>query len=187
MREIIHLLQKPSRYLGTEINSIHKDPSRIGVRVALAFPDIYEVGMSYIGQRILYHQVNKHENYWAERVFAPGLDAASVLREKGCPLATLESDTPLVDMDVLAFSLTHELCYTTILYMLDLARIPLRSEQRKDAHPLVIAGGGSVFNAEPVAPFFDCMVLGDGEEVLPELLQVVDRCKRAGMDRETLL
>ncbi|MFP4071785.1 MAG: TIGR03960 family B12-binding radical SAM protein [Desulfovibrionales bacterium] len=187
MREILPLIQRPSHYLGTEMNAVHKDPEQVDVRLALAFPDLYEIGMSYIGQRILAHMVNRHERFWAERVFAPGLDAARLLRERGLVLTTLESDTPLNEMDVVAFSLTHELCYTNVLYMLDLAGIPLRTSDRTESHPLVVAGGGCTFNAEPLAPFLDVMVLGDGEEVVIDLLEAVDRAKKNGHSRERLL
>ena len=187
MRDLLPLLPRPSQYLGTEPNAVHKDPSRVRVRAALAFPDLYEVGMSYLGGRILYHAVNAHPEFWAERAFAPPLEAAQILRDSGTPLCTLESATPLRDMDVLAFSLTHELCYTNVLYMLDLAGIPFRSEDRDERHPLILGGGGVVFNAEPMAPFFDLFVAGDGEEALPEILALVDRCKTQGLSKSGFL
>lgn len=187
MKELLPLFSRPSHYLGTEINSIHKDLSAVAVHVALAFPDVYEVGMSYLGQKILYDIVNARPLFYAERTFAPTEDVAAVLREHAVPLATLESDTPLARLDAVLFSITHELCYTNILYMLDLAGIPLRAEIRSDGDPLVIAGGGCVFNAEPVADFFDLMVLGDGEDVLPEMLDILRRAKEEGADRATVL
>ncbi|PTN31325.1 TIGR03960 family B12-binding radical SAM protein [Desulfonatronum sp. SC1] len=187
MRDLLPLLPRPSQYLGTEPNAVHKDPTQVRVRAALAFPDLYEVGMSYLGGRILYHAVNAHPEFWAERAFAPPLEAAQILRDSKTPLSTLESATPLGDMDVLAFSLTHELCYTNVLYMLDLAGIPFRSEDRDESHPLILGGGGVVFNAEPMAPFFDLLVAGDGEEALPEILALVDRCKTQGMSRAEFL
>ncbi len=183
MRDLLPLLPRPSQYLGTEPNAVHKDPSRVRVRAALAFPDLYEVGMSYLGGRILYHAVNAHPEFWAERTFAPPLEAAQILRDSGTPLSTLESGTPLRDMDVLAFSLTHELCYTNVLYMLDLAGIPFRSEDRGESHPLILGGGGVVFNAEPMAAFFDMFLVGDGEEGLPEILALIDRRKTQGLSR----
>ncbi|SMP43600.1 radical SAM-linked protein/radical SAM family uncharacterized protein [Desulfonatronum zhilinae] len=187
MRDLLPLLPRPSQYLGTEPNAVHKDPSRVQVRAALAFPDLYEVGMSYLGGRILYHAVNAHPEFWAERAFAPPLEAAQILRDSGTPLSTLESGTPLRDMDVLAFSLTHELCYTNVLYMLDLAGIPFRSQDRDESHPLILGGGGVVFNAEPMAPFFDLFLAGDGEEALPEILALVDRCKTQSLSRAEFL
>ncbi len=157
------------------------------MHVGLAFPDVYEVGMSYLGQKILYHRINDQDDYYAERVFSPSLEAAGIMREQSTPLCTLESDTPLGELDILAFSLTHELCYTNILYMLDLAGLPFRAEQRDESHPLVIAGGGATFNAEPVADFFDLMVLGDGEEIILDILQKVHIARQQGMSRQALL
>lgn len=185
MKELLPFLPKPSHYLGQEINSVHKDRSRVSIHVGLAFPDVYQVGMSYLGQKILYHCINRHEDFYAERVFAPSLDAAGILRQHNVSLCTLESDTPLKNLNVLAFSLTHELCYTNILYMLDLAGIPFRSRDRDGTLPLVIAGGGAVFNAEPVADFFDLMVLGEGEEVIIHILREMSRSRV--LDRHALL
>jgi radical SAM family uncharacterized protein/radical SAM-linked protein len=187
MREILPLLTRPTHYLGTEPNAVHKDPVAVDVRIALAFPDLYEIGMAYVGQKILGHVVNSSERYWAERVFAPAADAIELLRSRGLPLCTLESDTPLSHMDVIAFSLTHELCYTNVLLMLDLAEIPLRSADRTESRPLVIAGGGCAFNAEPLADFLDLLVLGDGEEVLLEILQHVERAKQHDLSKSELL
>ena len=187
MKALLPLFSRPSHYLGTEINSVHKDPATVRAHVALAFPDLYEVAMSYLGQKILYDIVNADDRFYAERVFAPTEDVAAVLREHGEPLATLESDTPLGGLDAVLFSVTHELCYTNILYMLDLGGIPLRAAERGDGQPLVVAGGGCTFNAEPIAPFMDLMVLGDGEEVLPEMLEVIARAKDDGMPRAELI
>jgi radical SAM family uncharacterized protein/radical SAM-linked protein len=187
MKELLPLFSRPSHYLGTEINSVHKEPALARAHVALAFPDLYEVGMSYLGQKILYNIVNAHDQFYAERVFAPTEDVAAVLHAHARPLASLESDTPLVDLDAVLFSLTHELCYTNVLYMLDLGGIPLRASERHDGHPLVIAGGGCTFNAEPLAPFLDLMVLGDGEEIVLEMLALMARAKDEGWNRQTLI
>jgi radical SAM family uncharacterized protein/radical SAM-linked protein len=187
MKELLPILPRPSRYLGSEWGAVFKDPSTVTVRCALAFPDMYEVGMSYLGQKILAQALNAQPNFWAERVFTPDEEAGTILCEHGVPLATLESDTPLADMDVIGFSLTHELCYTNILYMLDLAGIPFRSADREAMLPLIVAGGGAAFNAEPVAPFFDAMVIGDGEEAMVQLLAAVERAKAEGMDKRALL
>ncbi len=187
MKDLLPLFSRPSHYLGTEINSVHKDLDTVRVHVALAFPDLYEVGMSYLGQKILYDVVNSRPDLYAERVFAPTEDVAAVLREHATPLASLESDTPLADLDAVLFSLTHELCYTNVLYMLDLAAIPVRATDRRDGQPLILAGGGCTFNAEPLAPFLDAMVLGDGEEILPELLDIMGRGKDEGWSRPELL
>jgi radical SAM family uncharacterized protein/radical SAM-linked protein len=194
MRELLSLLPKPSRYLGIEEGSVHKPAADVRLRVGLVFPDMYEVGMSYLGQKILYGIINQRRGWQAERIFAPCRDAAAVLREHGAPLCGLESDTPLADMDAIGLSVTHELCYTNVLYVLDLAGIPLRAQQRKRprpdgrAWPLVIAGGGCTLAAEPLAPFVDLMCLGEGEELLPEVLEIIERNSDANIGRhETLL
>lgn len=187
MKELLPYLPKPSHYLGNEVNSVHKDREKVSVHIGLAFPDLYEVGMSYLGQKLLYKQVNDHPDFWAERVFAPAVEAADILKRHGRFLCTLESDTPLRSLDILAFSLTHELCYTNILYMLDLAGIPFYSRDRADNLPLVIAGGGATFNAEPVADFFDLMVLGDGEKLLVRIARAVRQGRAEGLGRKALL
>lgn len=187
MKELLPILPRPSRYLGSEWGTVIKDLDQVTVRCALAFPDMYEVGMSYLGQKILAETVNIHPQFWAERVFTPCADTAALLRENSVPLATLESDTPLSEMDAIAFSLTHELCYTNILYMLDLAGIPFRTEDRDENHPLLIAGGGATFNAEPMAPFIDAMVIGDGEEALPAILSCIEQAKSESLPRAELL
>jgi len=187
MKELLPILPRPTRYLGSEWGATFKDPATVTVRCALAFPDMYEVGMSYLGQKILSLAVNNHPQFWAERVFTPCEETAGIMREHGVPLATLESDTPLKELDAIAFSLTHELCYTNILYMLDLADIPFRTADRDETHPLIIAGGGATFNAEPMAPFFDAMVIGDGEEALPELLACIEQGKQDKISRDELL
>ncbi|WP_272700167.1 TIGR03960 family B12-binding radical SAM protein [Desulfovibrio sp. Fe33] len=187
MKELLPILPRPSRYIGSEWGAVFKDPSKVTVRCALAFPDMYEVGMSYLGQKILAQALNARPEFWAERVFTPDEEAGAVLREHGVPLATLESDTPLGEMDVIGFSLTHELCYTNILYMLDLAGIPFRSADREAPFPLIVAGGGAAFNAEPMAPFFDAMVIGDGEEAMPQVLSTVERAKKENLSKGELL
>ncbi|MBD5557015.1 MAG: TIGR03960 family B12-binding radical SAM protein [Desulfovibrio sp.] len=190
MRDLLPLLPRPSRYAGIEDGAVRKHADSVRLRVALAFPDLYEVGMSYLGQKILYGIVNAREAWWAERVMAPDRAAADILREHGAPLSTLESDTPLARMDCVAFSITHELCYTNVLYMLDLAGIPLRHADRPeslDACPLVMAGGGALLGAEPLAPFMDLMVLGDGEETLPEVLELLERARAEGWGRSRFL
>ncbi len=193
MRELLSLLPKPSRYVGIEEGSVHKNREKISLRVALAFPDMYEVGMSYLGQKILYSIINEHPDWLAERVFTPCREAGALLQQRKVSLATLEHDTPLGETDVIGFSVTHELCYTNILYMLDLAHIPLRTEQRKTPQangrpwPLLVAGGGCTLAAEPLAPFMDIMVLGEGEEVLPELLACIETMRKNQQDRYSLL
>ena len=190
MRDLLPLLPRPSRVAGIEDGACRKDPARVRLRMALAFPDTYEVGMSYLGQKILYGIVNAHEAWWAERAMAPDREAGAVLRANNAPLCTLESDTPLARLHCVSFSITHELCYTNVLYMLDLAGIPLRSAQRGQdltACPLVIAGGGALLSAEPLTPFMDLMVLGDGEESLPDVLRLLERALDHGWSRDQLL
>lgn len=193
MRELLPLLPKPSRYIGIEEGSVHKNPDDVLLRIGLVFPDMYEVGMSYLGQKILYTAINAREYWQAERVFTPCRDAAAILQAHGAPLCSLESDKPLGDMDALGFSITHELCYTNVLFILDLAEIPLRSIDRKAARedgrpwPLIIAGGGCTLAAEPLAPFVDVMTLGESEECLPELLELLQKTREAGMPRESFL
>ncbi|MBE9592444.1 MAG: TIGR03960 family B12-binding radical SAM protein [Proteobacteria bacterium] len=174
--KIIH----PSRYLGDEINSIQKDPSAVDVSIALAFPDVYEIGMSHLGLKILYHILNLQDWLLAERIFAPWVDLGSVLKKKSIPLASLESGRPLSEFDIIGFSLQHELCYTNILYMLDLGNVPLLAKEREFMHPLVIAGGPACFNPEPVAALFDGIVIGDGEEGALSICQIVREWKLDG-------
>ena len=190
MRELLPLLTQPSRYLGIEQGSVHKDPATVSLRCALCFPDLYEVGMSHLGQKILYGIVNDHPSWWAERVYEPDAAACQILRDTGTLLATLESDTPLAEMDFIGFSITHELCYTDVLNILDLGGIPLRTKDRPEdlgACPLVSAGGGAALSAEPMAPFLDCVVLGDGEETLVELLEALEKAREKGTPRSVFL
>ncbi|MDR2604778.1 MAG: radical SAM protein, partial [Desulfovibrio sp.] len=192
MRELLPLLPGPARWLGIEEGAAHKQLP-VKTHVGLAFPDLYEVGMSYLGQKILYALLNAREGCAAERVFAPCRETGAVLRARAAPLCTLESDTPLHRLDILGFSVTHELCYTNILYMLDLGGLPLRSADRKGPGPdgrplpLVLAGGCCTLAAEPLAPFVDVMCLGEAEESLPELLTVFEEERDRGSDRDTLL
>lgn len=192
MRQLLTILPKPSRYVGIEEGSVHKKPESVALRLALAFPDMYEVGMSYLGQKILYGLVNENPEWWAERVFTPCADAGNILKEHGAPLCSLESDTPLAEFDVIGFSLTHELCYTNVLYMLDLAGIPFHSKDRLAGHngrewPLILAGGGCTLAAEPMAPYFDLMYLGDGEDLMPELLALVQKLRGEGFSNAEII
>ena len=182
MRSLLPLLPKPSRYTGLEEGSIHKNPAALRLRMALAFPDTYDVGMSYLGQKILYGIVNARPEWWAERAVAPEREAAAVLRQHQKALGTLESGTPLAQMHAIGFAITHELCYTNVLYMLDLAGIPLRAAQRGSSlteWPVVMLGGGALLSAEPLAPFVDLMLLGEGEELLPEVLTLLQQAREA--------
>ena len=170
--EILPLIQNPSRYLGNEINRIKKDMTKIKLKIALAFPDLYEIGTSHFGISILYHILNNQEVMAAERVFAPFEDMETILRENQIPLSSLESAIPLNQFDIIGFSLLYELNYTNVLNMLDLAKIPLLSKDRGRSFPLIIAGGPCTCNPEPIADFFDAMVVGDGEQVVLDMAKV---------------
>ena len=166
LEEILPRVQHPSHYLGMEVHAKCKDPEKIRLRFALAFPDLYPIGMSHVGIQILYHILNAHIEIAAESVFAPSIDMEARLRDGGIPLASLESGTPLFAFDIVGFSLLYELNYTSILNMLALSGIPFYGTDRDLSHPFIIAGGPCTFNPEPVADFFDAMVVGDGEEVV---------------------
>ena len=186
-RDVFPFVQKPSRYLGNEVNAIHKDLAGVRNRVALAFPDTYEVGMSHNGIRILYHLLNADEDVAAERVFLPWNDYEAILRSKNALLTTLESRTPVRKFHILGISLLYELAASNIVLLLDLAGIPRRAAQRRRQDPLVIAGGPVTFNVEPMAPFFDAVALGDGEELFPEVIKVHEKWRETKEPRETLL
>lgn len=188
-KEILPVVQRPARYLGTEVNAVHKEWENISVRMAFAFPDLYEVGMSHLGLQILYGLINEQEDLLLERVFAPARDMEEELRRRGLPLFSLESHRPLQEFDVVGFTLQYELTFTNVLNMLDLAGIPLWTRERGDEHPLVLAGGPAAFNPEPLAPFIDAFVVGEGEECLLELLRVVKEVKgcRSRASRSALL
>lgn len=177
-QELLAGVQKPLRYIGGEWNQVVKDHRKVDVTFALAFPDVYEIGMSHLGFRILYPLLNARPDVAAERVFCPWPDMADALRRRGVPLATLETGTPLGRMDVVGFSLQYEMTFTNVLEMLDLSGIPLRSKDRGEEDPLVVAGGPVVFNAEPIADFLDFVFVGDAEELLPEFLERLKELKR---------
>lgn len=184
MRELIAQVTRPGRYTGSEWNAIVKPWEEARVRMAFAFPDVYEVGMSHLGLQILYGLVNEQPQFLMERVFAPWPDMEGKLREKGLPLFSLESRHALAAFEVVGFTLQYEMSYTNVLNMLDLGGIPLHSHERGDCDPLVIAGGPGAFNPEPLADFVDAFVLGEGEEVLLEVLEVVAaQAARAPGDR----
>ena len=186
-REFIPFVRRPARYIGGEINQIRKDLSQCEVTVALCFPDVYEVAMSYPGLSIIYDVLNKIDGVAAERVFAPWIDAEKVLREKNIPLFSLESRAALKSFDVVGFSLTNELCYTNVLNMLDLGGVNIRSAGRDENEPIVIAGGGQTGCCEPMAAFIDLFVLGEGEEAAVELIQLIRQGKRSGATKREIL
>ena len=185
--EILARIEKPSRYLGGELGQVKKDLSAVDVLVGLSYPDLYEIGMSHIGLKILYSVLNETERFAAERVYAVAPDMEAELRGRGLPLCTLENRVPLKDLDVLGFTLQYELSYSNLLQVLDLGGIPLRSKDRTKDHPLVIAGGPCAFNPEPLASFVDAVCLGDGEETILRVTAAVDRWKRSGKSRDHLL
>lgn len=173
-------VERPVRYTGNEYGQIVKNLETVDVRVALAFPDVYEVGMSYLGYKILYHILNKEPGIWAERTYAPWTDMEAEMRKSGAELVTLESKTPLRSFDVLGFTLQYELSYTNILNMIDLGGVTLLAKDRSAEEPIVIGGGPCVFNPEPLADFFDVFLLGEGEEALIEAVNVIGNWKKAG-------
>jgi len=181
-------ISRPSRYLGGEVNAVRKDPAQTEVSIALAFPDVYEVGMSHLGLKILYHILNAEPWLAAERVFCPWVDMEAALRRFKSPLTTLESGRPLSDFDLVGFSLQHELSFTNVLTMLDLSGIPPMARDRSDNDPLVIAGGPACFNPEPVADFFDLMVVGDGESAALEICRAVREAgRKTSINRKDVL
>ncbi|MFH1942065.1 MAG: TIGR03960 family B12-binding radical SAM protein [bacterium] len=185
--EVLPLVSRPGRYVGNELHAVKKDWEQTDVHFALAFPDAYEIGMSHIGLKILYHILNRCDWVAAERVFSPWVDMEEKMREAGIPLFSLESKRPIGDFDVLGITLQYELQYTNVLNLIDLSKIPLRSEERGEKDPLVIAGGPCAFNPEPLAEFLDAVVLGDGEEAVMEIAHVVREAKAQGRSRaETL-
>lgn len=170
-------VQKPGRYVGGEMNSVLKDPQKTDVRFAFCFPDIYEIGMSHLGLKILYGAINQVPYFWCERVFAPWVDMEACLLEHHVPLYALESGEAIKNFDFVGFTLQYELSYTNVLNMLKLAEIPLKSTERGEDFPLVVGGGPCACNPEPLADFFDLFMLGDGEEVILELLELYRECK----------
>jgi len=185
--DLLPLVTRPSRYCGNEFNLPAKNWEAAGLRLALIFPDLYEIGMSHQGLQILYHLLNGREEFLAERAYAPAPDLEALLREKGEPLFSLESRHPLAEFDVLGITLPFELCYTNILTILDLAGLPLYSRDRDERYPLVIGGGPCAFHPEPVADFFDAILLGDGEEAILEIGDLLLAAKKEGVGRSVVL
>jgi radical SAM family uncharacterized protein/radical SAM-linked protein len=183
-QQMLSGVQRPLRYIGGEWNQVVKDHRTVDVTFALAYPDVYEIGMSHLGFRILYSLLNAREDTAAERVFCPWPDMAESLRRRHRLLATLETGTPLAALDVVGFSLQYEMTFTNVLEMLDLAGIPLRSSERVEGDPLVIVGGPVVFNVEPLADFLDLVFIGDGEELIPEFIDRLKALRRAGATRQ---
>ena len=181
--ELLLSIDKPARYIGGEVNEVIKEADQVRIRFCMCFPDVYEIGMSHLGIQILYDMFNKREDVWCERVYSPWMDMDALLRREQIPLFTLESQTPVKDMDFLGITIQYEMCYTNILQILDLSGIPLFSRDRDEACPIVIGGGPCVYNPEPVADFFDLFYLGEGEVVYDRLLDLYNDCKDQGLSR----
>ncbi len=185
--ELLLTVQKPGRYSGGEIGSVIKDKNKVDIRFAFCFPDTYEIGMSHLGMKILYSLFNEREDIWCERVFAPWTDFEKVMRDNDIPLFALESRDNVRDFDFVGFTLQYELSYSNVLNMLDLAGIPLKSCDRDENSPIVVAGGPCACNAEPLADFIDIFFLGEGEEVDLEVIDLYKECRKKGIGREEFL
>ena len=191
LERLLRRVEKPARYIGGEVNIVRKEPAAVKTRLAFAFPDTYEIGMSYMGLQILYNILNKNDDIYCERVFAPATDMEELMRAEGMPLFTLESFTPVADMDLLGFTLQYEMAFTNVLNMLELSGIPVRAEERMEQDPdcsrwpVVIAGGPCAYNPEPLADFVDVFLIGDGEELLEQVCMeyaaVKEEYAKAGM------
>ena len=184
---ILPTVQKPARYTGGEFNEIKKNPEDVRVRVAFCFPDTYEIGMSNLGMRILYGVMNQMDGVWCQRVFAPWGDMEQVMREKKLPLWALESQQPVKDFDMIAFTIGYEMAYSNILNMLDLAGVPLHSRDRQGLHNIVFAGGVCAFNPEPLAEFIDFFSLGEGEDITVEIVSLYDKAKAENWTKDQFL
>lgn len=211
--DILLKIEKPERYLGNELNTVRKDKSKVDIRFAMAFPDVYEIGMSHLGIQILYSMFNRRGDTWCERVYSPWADLDRIMREKHIPLFALESQDPVREFDFLGITLQYELCYTNVLQLLDLSGLPLHAADRlkKNAErvpgsgmtadveqasgedallgelPIVIGGGPCAYNPEPIADFFDMFYIGEGETVYDRLLDLYKECKKAGTTRKEFL
>ncbi len=187
LERILPRVQKPARYVGGEFNAVMKDKSQVDTRIAYCFPDTYEIGMSNLGMRILYGVMNGMDGVWCERCFAPWGDMEEEMRKAGIPLYALESFDPLYSFDIVAFSVGYEMAFPAILNMLDLARIPLHSSERTALTPLVVAGGTAMYNCEPIADFIDLALIGEGEEQVPELIELHRTARREGWSKAEFL
>lgn len=187
LERILPTVEKPGRYVGGELNEIRKDWNSVRTHVALAFPDIYDIGVPNLGLTILYHILNQRTDVLAERVYLPWIDMETAMRQHGIPLYSLESKTPVRQFDILGITLPYETLYTNVLNLLDLAGIPLHSSERTIQDPLVIAGGHAVFNPEPIAPFFDAFAIGEGEEIIHDIVMAYQEWKKHPTSRQSLL
>ena len=178
--DILCKVEKPSRYIGGELNQVIKNPKEVDIRFAFCFPDVYEVGMSHLGMRILYHTINQRKDTYCERVFAPWPDMEAKMRENNIALYALETKDPITDFDILGFTLQYEMSYSNILNMLEMSGIPIRAEDRTDEHPIIMAGGSCAYNPEPLHAIFDFFELGEGEEMMNDVLDVYNKHKASG-------
>ena len=185
--EILLSIQQPARYIGGEVNMCVKDPKEVAIRFAMCFPDVYEIGMSYLGIQILYDMFNRREDVYCERVYSPWSDLDQVMREKKIPLFALESQEPVKNFDFLGITLQYEMCYTNVLQILDLSQIPLYARERSEEDPIVIGGGPCAYNPEPLADFFDLFYIGEGETVYDRLLDAYKEHKKKGKSRREFL
>ena len=181
--DILMKIEKPERYIGNEVNSVVKDKSRVKLRFAMCFPDVYEIGMSHLGIQILYDMFNSMEDVWCERVYSPWVDLDAVMKKEHIPLFALESQDPIRDFDFLGITIQYEMCYTNILQILDLAQIPLNAADRGEDCPIVIGGGPCTYNPEPLADFFDLFYIGEGETRYRELITLYEECRERGRSR----
>ncbi|MEG0228897.1 MAG: TIGR03960 family B12-binding radical SAM protein, partial [Lachnospiraceae bacterium] len=185
--EILLSVEKCARYIGNEVNSVMKEKNKMAVRIAMCFPDVYEIGMSHLGIQILYDMFNQREDIWCERVYSPWPDLDKIMRERKIPLFALESQDPIKEFDFLGITIQYEMCYTNILQILDLSEIPLLSKERDENDPIVIGGGPCTYNPEPLADFFDLFYIGEGETVYFELMDVYKQNKINGGSRNDFL
>ena len=185
--EILMKIEKPARYIGGEVNSVYKDKESVDIRFAMCFPDVYEIGMSHLGMKILYDMFNRRDDVWCERVFSPWIDLDKMMKEEKIPLFALESQEPVRDFDFLGITIQYEMCYTNILQILELSGIPFDATDRTWEDPIVIGGGPCVYNPEPLADFFDLFYIGEGETVYDRLFDVYKEIRRRGGSRKEFL
>ena len=185
--EILMSIDKPARYIGNEVNMVRKDPKDVAIRFAMCFPDVYEIGMSHLGIQILYDMFNQRDDVYCERVYSPWSDLHKIIKEQNIPLFTLETQSPVKDMDFLGITIQYEMCYTNILQILDLSQIPLQSAQRTEEDPIVIGGGPCTYNPEPLADFFDLFYIGEGETQYSSLFETYKNVRQQGGAREDFL
>lgn len=185
--EILLQIEKPARYIGNEVNSVMKDKDKVDIRFCMCFPDVYEIGMSHLGIQILYDMFNRREDIWCERVYSPWTDLDKIMREKQIPLFALESQDPLKEFDFIGITIQYEMCYTNILQVLDLARIPVLAKDREDGDPIIIGGGPCTYNPEPLADFFDMFYIGEGETVYFQLMDLYKEYRDQKLGRKAFL